>query len=147
MLFPAIVIFAAFVCYAFCCCCLNRNNNTSNNRSHQDTTYVFQVATPRAQAPPRQPQAPPQAVETTGLDEETINSFPSMIIGESGRMIKQHDNTCSICLSEYNPKEKLKILPLCLHRFHSDCIDQWLRCNGACPICRILPPDILISSL
>lgn len=140
VLVPAIAMFAAFVCYG-CCCCLRRNVN--NNQSQG--SYVFDIATPTTHSPtsslqPHPPTPPAVVIETTGLDEETIDSFPSMIIGDSGRMIKKDDNTCPICLAEYNPKEKLKILPLCLHRFHSDCIDQWFRCNGTCPICRILPP-------
>ena len=140
LLIPAIIIFVAFLCYASCCCCLRRSNDPNQTQ----TTIVFEIDFSRTESstslPP--PLPPPPEVETTGLDEETIESFPSIIIGESGRMIKKDDNICCICLSEYNTMEKLKILPLCLHRFHCDCIDQWLRFNGTCPICRILPLNV-----
>ncbi|XP_059401756.1 E3 ubiquitin-protein ligase RNF6-like [Carassius carassius] len=42
---------------------------------------------------------------------------------------------CQICFSEYNPGERLRILP-CLHDYHVKCIDRWLKENATCPICR-----------
>ncbi|XP_074293690.1 putative RING-H2 finger protein ATL21A [Silene latifolia] len=89
----------------------------------------------------------PNTVTTTttdieGLDQVTIDSYPMVVIGESGRLIKADNNACPICLSDYRPKETLKILPECLHRFHVECIDQWLSSKGVCPICRTSPPRI-----
>jgi len=43
--------------------------------------------------------------------------------------------TCMICLSEKEVGESVRTLP-CLHDFHIDCIDQWLRSNRTCPICK-----------
>ena len=44
---------------------------------------------------------------------------------------------CSICLSEIaeDPVARVKQLA-CLHYFHSDCIDEWLRVSTMCPLCR-----------
>ncbi|XP_021761630.1 RING-H2 finger protein ATL57-like [Chenopodium quinoa] len=75
-----------------------------------------------------------------GLDQVTINSYPTVLIGQSGRLIKPDDDKCSICLTEYLAGDTLKILPECLHRFHVDCIDLWLSVESTCPICRTLPP-------
>jgi len=36
---------------------------------------------------------------------------------------------CLICQSDYEEGENLRVLP-CSHRFHRDCIDQWLRTKG-----------------
>ncbi|WJX48123.1 RING-type E3 ubiquitin transferase [Trifolium repens] len=72
----------------------------------------------------------------TGLDGATIEKYPKILIGESGRLLKPNDNTCSICLSEYQPKETLRSIPECNHYFHVACIDEWLKMNGTCPICR-----------
>lgn len=43
---------------------------------------------------------------------------------------------CNICLADYREGEEVKTLP-CLHRFHSDCLDPWLRLNAVCPICKL----------
>ncbi|MCL7031967.1 hypothetical protein MKW94_006167 [Papaver nudicaule] len=65
-----------------------------------------------------------------------LEGFPTVVLGESGRLSHPDINTCAICLSEYQPKETLKTLPACNHCFHADCIDPWLHLNLTCPICR-----------
>ncbi|XP_027342764.1 putative RING-H2 finger protein ATL21A [Abrus precatorius] len=74
-----------------------------------------------------------------GLDGATIEKYPKTLLGESGRLLKPNDNTCAICLSEYEPKETLRSIPECNHYFHAQCIDEWLKMNGTCPICRNSP--------
>ncbi|KAG2299197.1 hypothetical protein Bca4012_010762 [Brassica carinata] len=80
-----------------------------------------------------------------GLDGSTIESYPKIVLGESKRLPKIDDVTCAICLSEYEPKETLRTIPLCQHCFHADCIDEWLKLNGTCPVCRNSPEQILSS--
>ncbi|KAK9280261.1 hypothetical protein L1049_013949 [Liquidambar formosana] len=43
--------------------------------------------------------------------------------------------TCSICLEQVNRGELVRSLP-CLHQFHANCIDPWLRQQGTCPVCK-----------
>lgn len=82
------------------------------------------------------------SVIITGLDGPTIESYPKIVLGESKRLPKIDDATCSICLSEYEPKETLRTIPPCQHCFHADCIDEWLKLNGTCPVCRNTPKQI-----
>ncbi|KAG2673404.1 hypothetical protein I3760_13G089100 [Carya illinoinensis] len=44
--------------------------------------------------------------------------------------------TCSICLEQVNKGELVRSLP-CLHQFHANCIDPWLRQQGTCPVCKL----------
>ncbi|XP_074293689.1 putative RING-H2 finger protein ATL69 [Silene latifolia] len=78
-----------------------------------------------------------EVVPPKGLTQEMIDSYPRVVVGESGRMLQQDDNTCPICLTEYLINDTLKILPECLHRYHADCLDEWLSRNATCPVCRI----------
>ncbi|XP_008239112.1 PREDICTED: RING-H2 finger protein ATL22-like [Prunus mume] len=81
------------------------------------------------------PHPQPSAV-IMGLDDPTIDSYPKTQLGESLELPKPNDNTCSICLGNYQPRETLRTIPECNHYFHANCIDEWLRRNATCPICR-----------
>ncbi|GAX82721.1 hypothetical protein CEUSTIGMA_g10147.t1 [Chlamydomonas eustigma] len=43
--------------------------------------------------------------------------------------------TCAVCLEDYVEGEKVRVLP-CLHRFHMQCVDQWLSTRRLCPVCK-----------
>ncbi|KAH1226525.1 E3 ubiquitin-protein ligase SDIR1 [Glycine max] len=43
--------------------------------------------------------------------------------------------TCSVCLEQVDVGDVLRSLP-CLHQFHANCIDPWLRQQGTCPVCK-----------
>ncbi|KAM7252514.1 hypothetical protein ACFE04_024397 [Oxalis oulophora] len=43
---------------------------------------------------------------------------------------------CSVCLSEFEKDETVRLLPKCNHAFHISCIDTWLRSHTNCPNCR-----------
>ncbi|XP_021755194.1 E3 ubiquitin-protein ligase ATL4-like [Chenopodium quinoa] len=50
---------------------------------------------------------------------------------------------CAVCLSKFEEKDLLRLLPICCHVFHADCIDTWLTSNQSCPLCRspVFLPD------
>ncbi|XP_047340296.1 putative RING-H2 finger protein ATL21A [Impatiens glandulifera] len=87
---------------------------------------------------------PPQSSTTTrgGLDDSTIQSYPIVIIGESGLSPGLNNKTCPICLSEFLAKETVRFIPDCTHNFHSKCIDEWLHLNPSCPVCRTSPTHV-----
>ncbi|KAK6919988.1 Zinc finger, RING-type, partial [Dillenia turbinata] len=86
-----------------------------------------------------QNEVPLQSMTTMGLDELTIQSYKKVVLGESKRVPGNNDSTCPICLTEYTAKETLRCMPDCEHCFHADCIDEWLRINRTCPVCRNSP--------
>ncbi|KAI3498393.1 hypothetical protein L1887_34167 [Cichorium endivia] len=43
---------------------------------------------------------------------------------------------CAVCLSKFKGIDQLRLLPLCCHAFHTQCIDVWLKSNQTCPLCR-----------
>lgn len=56
--------------------------------------------------------------------------------GVEGRLQGSEDGlTCTICLDQVNKGDLVRSLP-CLHQFHANCIDPWLRQQGTCPVCK-----------
>ncbi|KAK3413251.1 RING-H2 finger protein ATL56 [Eucalyptus grandis] len=43
---------------------------------------------------------------------------------------------CVVCLEEFKIGDKCRLLPICRHSFHTECIDAWLLKMANCPICR-----------
>nr|TKW21738.1 hypothetical protein SEVIR_4G140900v2 [Setaria viridis] len=53
--------------------------------------------------------------------------------------ITQHGEeaaACSVCLGAIEFGEMVWLLPVCLHLYHAECIDPWLRKHSTCPVCR-----------
>ena len=72
--------------------------------------------------------------ENLGAGEGQIRSLPSSTIQDVARL-PEDSRQCSICLEDFKTGDERKIMP-CLHGFHSECVDKWLRTNGSCPICK-----------
>ena len=70
-----------------------------------------------------------------GVDQSFIDTLPvfvyKAIIG-----LKVDPFDCSVCLCEFQPNDKLRLLTKCSHAFHMDCIDTWLLTHSTCPLCR-----------
>ncbi|CAN1169152.1 E3 ubiquitin-protein ligase At4g11680 [Linum perenne] len=54
---------------------------------------------------------------------------------EKERAISGEDAVCCICLGKYANNDELRELP-CVHFFHKDCVDKWLKINASCPLCK-----------
>ncbi|KAL5574645.1 hypothetical protein UlMin_016344 [Ulmus minor] len=54
---------------------------------------------------------------------------------EGERAISGEDAVCCICLAKYADNDELRELP-CLHVFHIECVDKWLKINASCPLCK-----------
>ncbi|KAF8378314.1 hypothetical protein HHK36_029653 [Tetracentron sinense] len=70
----------------------------------------------------------------SGLDQAFIDALPVFLYKEIKGLKEPFD--CAVCLCEFSEKDKLRLLPLCSHAFHINCIDTWLLSNSTCPICR-----------
>ncbi|XP_010492720.1 PREDICTED: RING-H2 finger protein ATL52-like [Camelina sativa] len=69
-----------------------------------------------------------------GLNESTIKSITVYRYKKGDGFVDGSD--CSVCLSEFEENESLRLLPKCNHAFHLPCIDTWLKSHSNCPLCR-----------
>ena len=70
----------------------------------------------------------------SGLDQAFIDSLPVFLYKEIVGLKEPFD--CAVCLCEFSQEDKLRLLPMCSHAFHIECIDTWLLSNSTCPLCR-----------
>lgn len=49
--------------------------------------------------------------------------------------IVRGDTMCCICYDDYSGSDSVSRLR-CTHAFHAACVDEWLRYNSMCPLCR-----------
>ncbi|KAL3815226.1 hypothetical protein ACJIZ3_016494 [Penstemon smallii] len=70
-----------------------------------------------------------------------LDSLPLFTFGSVTGNLTGGD--CAVCLSKFEPHDQLRLLPLCCHAFHAECIDAWIVSNMTCPLCRstVLPSD------
>ncbi|CAA0834827.1 RING-H2 finger protein ATL2 [Striga hermonthica] len=75
-----------------------------------------------------------------GLDLAVLGGLPAFVFSSAaapstagkGRPLLE----CAVCLSEFEEKEIVRLLPGCGHSFHVGCIDVWFRSHTTCPLCR-----------
>ncbi|XP_036424247.1 uncharacterized protein si:ch211-59o9.10 isoform X2 [Colossoma macropomum] len=72
------------------------------------------------------------AVAKNTLRKGDIERLPTKVYDPAHNAGKTE---CQICFCDYKEGEKLRMLP-CLHDYHVNCIDRWLKENSTCPICR-----------
>ncbi|CAH1786268.1 unnamed protein product [Owenia fusiformis] len=69
-----------------------------------------------------------------GLTTHQINLLPvKKYVAADAR---DPEAECNVCMCEYEENQNIRILP-CFHEFHDSCIDQWIKGNPTCPVCRV----------
>ncbi|KAJ4778459.1 RING-H2 finger protein ATL1 [Rhynchospora pubera] len=120
--FAALILLGSYYIFVIKCCLnLHRSERSTRSRRHLHRTHDHPL-------PVHEPN------ESHGLDELTIKSIPTVAYRKPKESGVFH--VCAVCINEFQEEEKIRVLPNCLHFFHVDCIDVWLRANANCPLCR-----------
>ncbi|EEF34882.1 conserved hypothetical protein [Ricinus communis] len=111
-------------------------------RSSRGTSFTESIyTTERLQLAEESYKKKPPGLTPEDLECLQLEIFSSWEKGVEG-IVSQASWDCSICLESFKDGDKLICLP-CNHRFHSSCLDPWVRTCGDCPYCR---RDIAVSS-
>ncbi|KAM7494888.1 hypothetical protein LguiB_029497 [Lonicera macranthoides] len=107
----------------------SENVSTASSMSEEEINalpvHKYKVAEPKSAVSSMQ-QASSSA--STEKHQDNSNAAVSMKLSED-------ELTCTVCLEQVNVGELIRSLP-CLHQFHANCIDPWLRQQGTCPVCK-----------
>lgn len=79
-----------------------------------------------------------EPVKVTVKENELQDFLETYICKDKpSNVVIEKDDTCTICLCEYEEDEEISIIKTCKHLFHTNCIKKWLvECNHKCPVCR-----------
>ncbi|GJW76304.1 RING-H2 finger protein ATL54-like protein [Tanacetum coccineum] len=84
-------------------------------------------------------------IRTTGLQASVINGIKVVKYDKSDGAVDGTD--CTVCMSEFEGGDMLRLLPNCKHAFHISCIDKWLQSHTNCPLCRTGVIDKTVDEL
>lgn len=75
--------------------------------------------------------------QQTPASENSIETIPTSRFTKPSTSNSSSDDRdkCFVCLDLFKNDEEISTLP-CLHRFHSICVNRWLRQSNTCPICK-----------
>jgi hypothetical protein len=78
------------------------------------------------------------------MTKKEIDKLPVSFLNLEGAPlsnVKKEEKTCMVCLETFNQGDRVRGLR-CIHIFHVDCIDKWLKeRSGICPCCRVIQCD------
>ncbi|CAK7325719.1 unnamed protein product [Dovyalis caffra] len=110
---------------------LDGDNVPSGTSMSEEEINALPVHKYKVTAPLNGASSMQQASSSVSVEQkkqDTGNAIGSMHSSDDGL-------TCSVCLEQVIMGEVIRTLP-CLHQFHANCIDPWLRQQGTCPVCK-----------
>ena len=78
-------------------------------------------------------------------DQAIVSELPETKIDDIKKLDKDKQN-CVICMEDFKNGDVTTNLP-CLHMFHTNCIQGWLKTQNTCPICKFKLTQQNINSI
>ncbi|CAO2838011.1 unnamed protein product [Amaranthus hypochondriacus] len=114
-----VLFFVGFFSIYFCRCFLENIVDSLNTPQTSNGSPINPIVTP------------------PGLDSIIVNSFPTLTYASVQEYrCEKYGLECAICLCEFEDNDVLRLLTICCHVFHQECIDLWFESHKSCPVCR-----------
>ncbi len=141
---PIVGLILLFVVICVCASIFRAFKSDGTNRSSTEraglsvTNGTVEVQQTQEQSQPHVNAHLGIEILSKGLDRQKVEQqlIVTPYIAEDDSSLSHED--CSICLSSFKQGDSVSrsVNPECTHRFHTDCIVDWLIAHPACPECR-----------
>ncbi|KAH7365979.1 hypothetical protein KP509_18G057300 [Ceratopteris richardii] len=78
-----------------------------------------------------------------GISSHSVSTLPTVLYSKDqalkeaiGMKAISFSSECAVCLTPFDDGEELRLLPVCGHSYHKECIDMWFFSHETCPLCR-----------
>jgi len=71
----------------------------------------------------------------TGASSRDIENNTAAWVVDDVSKLPEELRTCCVCLEEVTAGASVRTLP-CLHTFHAECAEEWLKKKKVCPLCQ-----------
>lgn len=129
-----ILILSITVIVSLSLCLLLRHLNRRCLRHHLSHSTSVAAAAAATGSSRVSPEEAPSSTLVDSLPMFTFSSITRRTANSATLSVISGD--CAVCLSKFQAQDQLRLLPLCCHAFHTECIDTWLNANQSCPLCR-----------
>ncbi|KAG5042984.1 E3 ubiquitin-protein ligase ATL4 [Glycine soja] len=129
-----VTVLAVTVIVSLALCFLLRHLNRRCLRRFSSSAPPSAAATPIFASSRR--ISPEILHSSASASASVIDTLPVFTFSSVTRRSSSVAGDCAVCLSKFHHHDLLRLLPLCCHAFHAECIDTWLQSNLSCPLCR-----------
>eukprot|EP00326_Haptolina_ericina_P042162 CAMPEP_0181250868 /NCGR_PEP_ID=MMETSP1096-20121128/46553_1 /TAXON_ID=156174 ORGANISM="Chrysochromulina ericina, Strain CCMP281" /NCGR_SAMPLE_ID=MMETSP1096 /ASSEMBLY_ACC=CAM_ASM_000453 /LENGTH=145 /DNA_ID=CAMNT_0023348373 /DNA_START=180 /DNA_END=617 /DNA_ORIENTATION=- len=71
----------------------------------------------------------------SGASARDIDNNTASWVVEDVTKLPEELRSCCVCLEDVTPGSRVRTLP-CLHTFHAECAEEWLKKKKVCPLCQ-----------
>lgn len=71
-----------------------------------------------------------------GASASEIDANTASWVVDDVSKLPEELRSCCVCLEDVCCEQKVRTLP-CLHTFHADCAEEWLKKKKVCPLCQV----------
>ncbi|ONM19545.1 E3 ubiquitin-protein ligase [Zea mays] len=123
-------------CVLVACCHGGDRRRRRQQHHHRRVVGVVSASTAdtRRQRQPEEEEEASVSVEVSATSRTHL--VGAAVVCRYRKEEAWNESTCPVCLADFDDGEVVRVLPECMHYFHADCIDTWLRGSTSCPMCR-----------
>ncbi|KAJ1256675.1 hypothetical protein BS78_K334700 [Paspalum vaginatum] len=143
---PAFIALVAVLCVAVVlllhhcalvlCCDERRRRRQHHHRAHHHADAAADLHHQRRRGEEEEEEEGASVEVVSATSRTHLVQAAAAVVCRYRQAEDWKESTCPVCLADFDDGETVRVLPECMHYYHAECIDTWLRGSTSCPMCR-----------